>query len=111
MEPTNKIDTARTPVSTAAASILQFDECMIEPPDGEMDRVSSRREWIRTGVRTVVLLGLGGMICLLLGRTGRDKPCFRAGCRNCPQLSNCQVRFATMIHPGGTFPTKKGAGL
>jgi len=111
MEPTNKIDTARTPVSTTAASILQSEERMVEPPNGQMDWVASRREWIRTGVRAVVLLGLGGMTCLLLGRTVRDKPCLRAGCRNCPQLSNCQVRFATMIQPTGTFPSKGEAGL
>lgn len=107
MGPTNKIDTADAPISTNARSIPQSDEGMVDETVHErMKFVFSRREWIRTGVRTVVLLGLGGMMCLLLRRTGQGKPCFRAGCRNCPQLSSCQIRPANMIRLVGPVPPR-----
>lgn len=74
-----------------------------EATTGLADRVSSRREWIRTGFRAVLLLGLGGIVCLLLRRTGYGNPCFRATCRNCSEVSNCRVRIATMVQSAGPF--------
>lgn len=107
-----RTETTNHPILGVSASILREEKRGDSPVLYESaNSIVSRREWMRAGLRSAVLLGLGAMVFFLSRRTGQTISCNRAGCRNCPLLTNCQGALTTSVQRADNLLSNEGLEL